>query len=83
MISVFGSFKTSPQLFGDLDYDPQYIGFLEKFKSTYFTKSKKTIHIIPHSHDDLGWLRTIELYYKGGENNFYLGSVESILSTTV
>jgi len=39
--------------------------------------------MVPHSHTDLGWLGTIEDYFQGENLEFYLGSVNQILSTTV
>ena len=40
------------------------------------TKEKLNVHIIPHTHDDLGWVKTIDEYYVGANDtveNAYAG----------
>lgn len=41
------------------------------------------IHLVPHSHDDVGWLKTVDQYYYGSRNNIQRAGVQYILDNVV
>jgi len=46
-------------------------------------EGKLNVHIIPHTHDDVGWLKTVDQYYYGSKNDIAHGAVATIISATV
>ena len=47
-------------------------------------KDKKLqVHIVPHTHDDVGWLKTVDEYYYGANRTIQAGAVQYILDTAI
>ena len=44
---------------------------------------KLTVHVIPHTHDDVGWGKTVDEYFSGGQPKLAHASVNMILSTVM
>lgn len=54
----------------------------------YNTTSKRVegkinVHIVPHTHDDVGWLKTVDQYYYGANNHIQHANVQSIIDATI
>nr|XP_023026878.1 lysosomal alpha-mannosidase-like isoform X2 [Leptinotarsa decemlineata] len=41
------------------------------------------VHIVPHTHDDVGWLKTVDQYYYGSRNNIQQAGVQYILDSVM
>ncbi|CAH1141510.1 unnamed protein product [Phyllotreta striolata] len=41
------------------------------------------VHIVPHTHDDVGWLKTVDQYYYGSKTNIQNAGVQYILDSVV
>ncbi|KAF4094455.1 hypothetical protein AMELA_G00015200 [Ameiurus melas] len=54
------------------------------YKSCPATKpSMLNVHLVPHTHDDVGWLKTVDQYYYGGRNYIQHAGVQYILDSVV
>ena len=49
------------------------------------TASAKTlkVHVVPHTHDDVGWLKTVDQYFYGANNTIQHANVQMILTTLI
>ncbi|KAK2656982.1 hypothetical protein Ddye_010034 [Dipteronia dyeriana] len=44
---------------------------------------KLNVHLVAHSHDDVGWLKTVDQYYVGANNSIQGACVENVLDSVV
>ena len=40
-----------------------------------------TVHLVPHTHDDVGWLKTVDQYYMGSQNDIQHAGVQYVLDS--
>ena len=43
--------------------------------------AKLTVHLVPHTHDDVGWLKTVDEYFSGANNSIQHAAVRNILNS--
>ena len=41
------------------------------------------MHVIPHSHDDVGWLKTVDEYFSGSKNYIQRANVELLIENVM
>ncbi|GLT81598.1 hypothetical protein SLE2022_000390 [Rubroshorea leprosula] len=46
-------------------------------------QDKINVHLVPHSHDDVGWLKTVDQYYFGGNNSIRGACVQNVLDSVI
>lgn len=44
-------------------------GYIKYNTGAGIVEGKLNVHLVPHSHDDVGWLKTIDQYYVGSNNS--------------
>ncbi|KAK9104022.1 hypothetical protein Scep_020866 [Stephania cephalantha] len=44
---------------------------------------KINVHLVPHTHDDVGWLKTVDQYYVGSNNSIQGACVQNVLDSVV
>ncbi|XP_071568794.1 lysosomal alpha-mannosidase-like isoform X1 [Temnothorax nylanderi] len=45
--------------------------------------NKLNIHMVPHTHDDVGWLKTVDQYYFGSRSTIQKAGVQYILDSVI
>jgi alpha-mannosidase len=41
------------------------------------------VHLVPHTHDDVGWLKNVDEYFTGTSNSIQVAGVELILNSVI
>lgn len=49
----------------------------------YAGNGNLTVHLIPHSHDDVGWLKTVDDYFYGANMRTQFAGVQYTIDTVV
>ncbi|KAM1014842.1 hypothetical protein ACFX14_044776 [Malus domestica] len=67
-------------LVGFLVVDSKFIAYNT---SQGIVPGKINVHLVPHTHDDVGWLKTVDQYYVGSNNSIQGACVQNVLDSLV
>jgi hypothetical protein len=56
---------------------------LSKFSANMSSSKVLNVHVVPHTHDDVGWLKTVDQYYFGLNESIQQASVHEILDSVI
>ncbi|XP_047310058.1 alpha-mannosidase At3g26720-like [Impatiens glandulifera] len=57
--------------------------YIQYNTSQRLVPDKINVHLVPHSHDDVGWLKTVDQYYTGSNNSIRGACVQNVLDSTI
>lgn len=57
--------------------------YIEYNTSQGIVPGKINVHLVPHSHDDVGWLKTVDQYYVGANNSIRGACVQNVLDSVI
>ncbi|KAI9121310.1 hypothetical protein K1719_008343 [Acacia pycnantha] len=57
--------------------------YIEYNTTNRIVPDKINVHLVPHSHDDVGWLKTVDQYYVGANNSIRGACVQNVLDSVI
>ncbi|KAF2559726.1 hypothetical protein F2Q68_00014272 [Brassica cretica] len=57
--------------------------YIEYNTAPRIVPEKIRVHLVPHSHDDVGWLKTVDQYYVGANNSIWGACVENVIESVI
>ncbi|XP_062105325.1 alpha-mannosidase At3g26720-like isoform X2 [Humulus lupulus] len=57
--------------------------YIEYNTSSRIVPNKINVHLVPHSHDDVGWLKTVDQYFVGANNSIRGACVQNVLDSVI
>ena len=57
--------------------------FESKLAEAVKDEDKLQVHLVPHTHDDVGWLKTVDEYFYGANNSIQHAGVQYILDSVI
>ncbi|KAL8111174.1 hypothetical protein AgCh_026780 [Apium graveolens] len=58
-------------------------GFTSYNTGSKIVDGKLNVHLVPHSHDDVGWLKTVDQYFVGSNSTIQGACVENTLDSVI
>ncbi|XP_023639510.1 probable alpha-mannosidase At5g66150 isoform X2 [Capsella rubella] len=58
-------------------------GYVKYGTEARVVPGKLNVHLVPHSHDDVGWLKTVDQYFVGSNNSIQNACVRNVLDSVV
>ncbi|XP_020581253.1 LOW QUALITY PROTEIN: alpha-mannosidase At3g26720-like [Phalaenopsis equestris] len=58
-------------------------GYISYNTNSVIVPGKINVHLVAHSHDDVGWLKTVDQYYVGSKNEIQGACVQNVLDSVV
>lgn len=80
------SFKNMPSFYYFMkgkSSHPELKAYIKELQELHAERGNITAHILAHSHDDVGWLKTVDEYFTGQNDDVVHASVENIISTVI